>query len=117
MESLAFRQRLLGLFSEPMTVKAAAAQLGTPPGRLYHHLDRLLAEGLIRQVGERRIRGAVERTFMAAATAPQVASARLRLTPERAALLKHRLHDLLRALETPDGVETEIVLVVRPADG
>ena len=115
MAALSLRQRLLALFAEPMTVKAAAERLGVPPTRLYHHLDRLRLEGLIEQVAEQRRRGAMERTFLASAAAPQVARATLRLTPERLGLLKQRLGDLLRVLETPDGVETEILLIASPA--
>ena len=61
------RQRLLGAFAEPATVKAAAAALGAPVGRLYHHVDQLAAAGLIQVVSERRKRATTERTFQAVA--------------------------------------------------
>ena len=94
------RQRLLAL-------------LGVPPGRLYHHVDRLSAAGLIKTVAERQRRGAVERTLQATGGG-QVTSIRLRLTPERLALLKGKLADLLGVLETADGIETDILLVAEP---
>jgi hypothetical protein len=134
-----FRQRLLGVLAEPRTVKAAAEALGVPLSRLYHHVDQLLAVGLIRVVSEQRRRAAVERTFQAIAdrfeVAPEaeglparaalegllaggapvhLARTTLRLTPDRLALLEQKLGDLLRALESPDGAPTEILLVASP---
>jgi hypothetical protein len=149
-----FRQRLLGVFAEPATVKAAAEKLGVPLGRLYHHVDQLAAAGLIRVVSERKRRATTERTFQAVAkrfkvrpsamageplaggapivraaveellasaptdctpeTALHIARTRLRLTPERLALLEQKLGELLKALETADGLETEILLVASP---
>ena len=62
------RQRLIGAFAEPSTAKKAAEKLGTPVGRLYHHIDQLEAAGLIKVVSERQRRGAIERTFKSIAT-------------------------------------------------
>ncbi len=134
-----FRQRLLGVLATPHTVKAAAERLGVPLSRLYHHIDQMLAAGLIRVVSERRRRAAVERTFQAAARrfevapeaaggparaalegvlagggVPSVARTTLRLTPDRLALLEQKLGDLLKALESPDGLPTEVLLVASP---
>lgn len=61
------RQRLLEQFAEGATIRQAAARLGEPPTKLYHHVDRLLAAGLIRIVREEKRRSVVERTFRAAA--------------------------------------------------
>lgn len=137
-----FRQRLLGIFATPHTVKAAAERLGVPVSRLYHHIGQLEAAGLIRVVSERKQRAATERTFQAVAASfeiadtampgagparlafesmlagtaetPRLGRATLRLTPERLTLLEQKLGDLLKALETPDGVETEILLLAAP---
>lgn len=61
------RQRLLEQFAGGATVKQAAERLGQPPTRLYHHVDLLLATGLIRVIREEKRRSVVERTFQAAA--------------------------------------------------
>jgi DNA-binding transcriptional ArsR family regulator len=61
------RQRLLEQFAGPATVKQAAAGLGAPPTRLYHHVDQLLAAGLIRVVREEKRRAVTERFFAAVA--------------------------------------------------
>lgn len=68
------RQRLMGAFGEPATIKAAAERLGVPLGRLYHHVDLLEAAGLIRVVSERKRRAAIERTFQATARRVQIAA-------------------------------------------
>jgi DNA-binding transcriptional ArsR family regulator len=61
------RQRLVELFARGMTIKQAAAALGAKPTRLYHHVDQLLAAGLIRVAREEKVRAVIERTFEAAA--------------------------------------------------
>ena len=61
------RQRLLELFARGMTVKQAAAALGEKQTKLYHHVDQLLAAGLIRVAREERVRAVIERTFEATA--------------------------------------------------
>lgn len=58
-----FRQRLLEQFARAATVKEAAARLGLPLTRLYHHVDLLLAAGLIRVAGEVKRRAVIERSF------------------------------------------------------
>jgi len=60
------RQRLLEQFAEGATVKQAAARLGEPATKLYHHVDQLLAAGLIRVVREEKRRSVIERTFAVA---------------------------------------------------
>jgi hypothetical protein len=61
------RQRLLRIFADGSTVKEAAAALGQPLTKLYHHVDQLLAAGLIRVAGEERKRSVVERRFQTVA--------------------------------------------------
>src|ERR1700733_12536600 len=61
------RQRLLEQFVSGATIKQAAARLGQPPTRLYHHVDQLLAAGLIKVVSEEKRRSVIERTFQTAA--------------------------------------------------
>jgi helix-turn-helix protein len=60
------RQRLLECFAAPATIKQAAARLGEPLTKLYHHVDQLLAAGLIRIASEQRRRAVVERSFVVA---------------------------------------------------
>lgn len=61
------RQSLLEQFCAPATIKQAAAKLGVPVTRLYHHVDQLLAAGLIRVAREEKRRAVSERFFQAAA--------------------------------------------------
>ncbi len=61
------RQSLLEQFCRPATIKEAAAKLGVPVTRLYHHVDQLLAAGLIRVAREEKRRAVSERFFQAVA--------------------------------------------------
>ena len=61
------RQSLLEQFCTPATIKQAAAKLGVPVTRLYHHVDQLLAAGLIRVAREEKRRAVSERFFQAVA--------------------------------------------------
>lgn len=61
------RQRLLEQFAGGATAKQAAARLGEPLTKLYHHVDQLLAAGLVKVVREEKVRSVIERTFQAAA--------------------------------------------------
>lgn len=61
------RQRLLQSLVKPATAKVLALRLGEPITKLYHHLDQLLATGLVKVVREEKRRAVVERTFAASA--------------------------------------------------
>lgn len=61
------RQALLEQFCRPATVKQAAAKLGVPVTRLYHHVDLLLGAGLVRIAREEKRRAVSERFFQAIA--------------------------------------------------
>lgn len=61
------RQSLLEQFCAPATIKQAAAKLGVPVTRLYHHVDQLLAAGLVRVAREEKRRAVSERFFQAVA--------------------------------------------------
>ena len=61
------RQSLLDQFCQPATIKQAAGQLGVPVTRLYHHVDQLLAAGLIRIAREEKRRAVSQRFFQAVA--------------------------------------------------
>jgi DNA-binding transcriptional ArsR family regulator len=64
------RLQLLELFKERrMTTMQAAAAMGVPPTRLYHHVKRLESLGFIKLVEERRTRGTIEKYFEAVARA------------------------------------------------
>jgi AcrR family transcriptional regulator len=48
-----------------LTTSALAAELsGVPPASLYRHVARLVEAGVLAVVGERRVRGALERTYV-----------------------------------------------------
>jgi len=130
------RQSLLGVLAEASTIKAAAQRLGVPLGRLYHHVDRLEAEGLIAVVAERKRRAVTERTFQAvdrrAAEAAAVRAAAealigemagghlrigqpvLRLTPKALGDLEQALEIFLKSFESPDGRQTRLLWVAAP---
>lgn len=60
------RLRLLELFKlQPRTAKQAAAVLGEPPTRLYHHVAALERAGLIRLRETRQNRGTTEKYYEA----------------------------------------------------
>jgi DNA-binding transcriptional ArsR family regulator len=52
---------------EPRTVAELAAELDVPVTRLYHHVNRLEAEGLIRVEATRRVGAVVERRYQSVA--------------------------------------------------
>ncbi len=58
----------------PLSVKALATQLGARPPALYHHLEKLLAVGLIEEAGTRIARRKREQLY--AARAPRMRLAR-----------------------------------------
>ena len=58
----------------PLSVKELAAQLGARPPALYHHLEKLLAVGLIVEAGSRIVRRKREQLY--AARAPRMRLAR-----------------------------------------
>ena len=54
----------LALVGREMTAQQIALQLAdVPQATLYRHLNRLVAAGITRVVGERQVRGAAERTY------------------------------------------------------
>jgi len=54
------------------TAQLAAELADVPPGSLYRHVARLTQAGILQVVAERRIRGAVERTYVLRLVAAQV---------------------------------------------
>jgi DNA-binding transcriptional ArsR family regulator len=56
-----------------LTTSQLAAELGdVPPGSLYRHIALLTRAGVLQVAAERRIRGAVERTYTLRAAAAQI---------------------------------------------
>jgi DNA-binding transcriptional ArsR family regulator len=56
-----------------LTTTQLAGELGdVPPGSLYRHVARLTRAGILQVVAERRIRGAVERTYTLRTAAAQI---------------------------------------------
>jgi len=67
------RQQLLEQFAkQPATTKQVATTLGYQPTRLYHHVGKLEAAGLIRLVEKRPVRGATEKYYETTASVIKV---------------------------------------------
>jgi hypothetical protein len=67
-----------------LTTSQLAAELDdVPPGSLYRHIARLTKAGVLQVVAERRVRGAVERTYTMRTVAAQVPPGEIRaMTPD-----------------------------------
>jgi DNA-binding transcriptional ArsR family regulator len=66
--STPFRQNLMRLMAdEPRTVKEMAQELGTPPSRLYYHINQLEKHGIIRVVKTQVISGIIEKQYQLSA--------------------------------------------------
>jgi DNA-binding transcriptional ArsR family regulator len=67
-----------------LTTSQLAAELDdVPPGSLYRHIARLTKAGVLQVVAERRVRGAVERTYTMRMAAAQVPPGEFRaMTPD-----------------------------------
>jgi DNA-binding transcriptional ArsR family regulator len=101
------RQRLLQAFAEPLPVREAAARLGEPLTKLYHHVDQLLVAGLIRVAREERKRALVERYFQSNASrfavVPSAFGGEVDLEARREALARTSLEELLDSAATGEG--------------
>jgi Helix-turn-helix domain len=72
------RLRILKAFlgDRALTTAQLAAELGdVPAGSLYRHVQRLVKAGVLQVVAERRVRGAVERTYVLRLVAARVGMA------------------------------------------
>ncbi|MCB9432841.1 MAG: helix-turn-helix domain-containing protein [Ardenticatenaceae bacterium] len=63
----ALRLQILDAMRQPTTVKAVAAQLETPPAKLYYHVNLLEKHGLIQVVGINIETGIVEKQYQVTA--------------------------------------------------
>jgi hypothetical protein len=100
------RQSLLEQFCRPATIKAAAGRLGVPVTRLYHHVDQLLAAGLIRIAREEKRRAVSERFFQAVARRFAVSPAAFgggSRIDERGRIARAYLEELLAGGDTGEG--------------
>lgn len=61
------RLQLLGQFKRKRTVKEAAAELETPPTKLYYHVNLMEEKGLIQVVDTQIVSGIVEKRYQVAA--------------------------------------------------
>jgi DNA-binding transcriptional ArsR family regulator len=61
------RVEVLRKLAEPRSCGEVAAELDQTPQRVYYHVKRLVAAGLVRQVAERKVRGIHEGIYQAAA--------------------------------------------------
>ena len=100
------RQSLLEQFCRPATIKHAAGRLGVPVTRLYHHVDQLLAAGLIRVAREEKRRAVSERFFQAVArrftVSPTAFGGGSRID-ERGRIARAYLEELLAGGDTGEG--------------
>ena len=71
------RRRILEHLRDPNSAAGVAAALGLPRQRVGYHVRQLEKQGLIRQVGERRKGGCVERLMQATARHYAIGSAAL----------------------------------------
>jgi GNAT superfamily N-acetyltransferase len=62
------RQHILRVAQQPVTARAVADSLGLPVTRVYHHLERLAAAGLLSVVGQEKDGAAVSQVFQAQVT-------------------------------------------------
>jgi DNA-binding transcriptional ArsR family regulator len=101
------RQRLLEQFAGPATVKQAAARLGLPLTRLYHHVDLLLAAGLIRVAKEEKRRAVIERSFETVArrfaVSPAAFGGEGERAGERGRIARANVEELLAGAEDAPG--------------
>lgn len=101
------RQSLLEQFCRPATIKQAAGTLGVPVTRLYHHVDQLLAAGLIRVAREEKRRAVSERFFQAVArrfaVSPTAFGGDGSRADERGRIARAYLEELLAATDDSEG--------------
>lgn len=67
------RSKMLTQLGSPKSVKELAAALEVPGSRLYHHLNRLVAAGLVEAIADRRAGSNTERLFRVTARRIEVA--------------------------------------------
>jgi DNA-binding transcriptional ArsR family regulator len=75
------RLRIIKAFAgdRALTTGQLAAELDdVPPGSLYRHIAMLTRAGVLQVVAERRVRGAIERTYTARMAAAQISPAEVR---------------------------------------
>ncbi len=67
------RGALVRRMTQPLTVADAAEAMGVPVTRLYHHVNRLERDGLIRVQATRRVAAVTERRYQVAARSFRIA--------------------------------------------
>ena len=94
------------------TFRVVAPRIGVGPGAL--------GGADAAQTREVMARGALDEMLagFTPATSPQlhIARTRVRLTPEALAWFEARFADLVKELETPDGIETDLLFFAAPRD-
>jgi DNA-binding transcriptional ArsR family regulator len=81
----------------PLSVKELAAQLGARAPALYHHLEKLLAVGLIEEAGTRIVRRKREQLY--AARAPRMRMARALAEGAQPALMEAIVASMTRQMD------------------
>jgi DNA-binding transcriptional ArsR family regulator len=102
------RQRLLQAFAEPRTVREVAGRLGEKVTKLYHHVDQLLAAGLVKVVREEKRRAVIERSFQVSARRFAVSPAAFggggeSLDRKRTAIVRAGVEEMLAAASSEEG--------------
>ncbi|HEY3605936.1 MAG TPA: helix-turn-helix domain-containing protein [Pseudonocardiaceae bacterium] len=96
------RIEVLRQLAQPRSCTEVAAQLDQTPQRVYYHVKRLVAAGLVTQVSERRVRGIHEGVYQASARAywlsPRLVG-RIGLRASRDALSLGYLLDLMEEVQ------------------
>ena len=84
----------------PMPVAELAQVMGRPADGLYHHLKKLLAIGIVREVGTQQTGRQIERVFDIAANRLQVAEDTERLVKVWRLISSHAERNLASAIDT-----------------
>ncbi len=61
------RIELLRLLAEPRSCSELGSKIGEPPQKVYYHVKRLEAAGIVARVGERKVRALTEAVYQARA--------------------------------------------------
>lgn len=97
----------------PISIRELAAQIGAKPSALYHHINKLLAVGLVVEAGSRVVRRKREQLY--ATPSPRVRLLRALAEGEHAALLNEIVASLTRQMARD--FSTGTASPVRAADG
>lgn len=99
--------------SGPMSIRELAAEIGAKPSALYHHINKMLAVGLVVEAGTRVVRRKREQLY--ATPAPRMRLARALAEGEHAGLMNEIVASLTRQMARDFATGT--VAPTRAVDG